>query len=714
MSIQPDPASSAAAQPRRDDADYRLGPRLALHNVEGLQSFDDHRFEGPTWRGWLTGIVAVAVLSILVPYADFVLQAAMFSFNSFPMLPVLLVLGMVAVANLALYFGGSRLGLKKQDLVLACIMTTVVFAIPGVQFWTFWSTAVTSPYYHETKVNRWAELLHPYLTPGLFPSDPKGQNPGPRPIEWFYGGLPPGQSVPWGSWAGIFGLWMIVVAFMYGLWFSVAALIQRRWSDQERLPFPISQVPEELLSGYDDPASSGKGILRQRLFLLGILISFAAHATRGLHGYFSNFPELPLMNWNLQTKYLTEEPWKFMGVLHMHIYLSVIGLTYLLSLDVAFSLWFFYWIQKIINLMASNTYGQENLTLAYNAQGSGGLLALVIFGFWAARGDFKQSLREALGLAAPEKQPGDFSARTIWLVLAGSFVGAVAWLCWAGVSLIWAVPIVGLFVLVMTGMARLVAEAGVFAMQIANFPVHLLTTVAPPAVLGGKSYVMLTIWDRIFTADWFRICPMPNIMNSLHLARSTGLRSRTALAGMALSVVLMFGLSFFTYFSQIYPIGANNSNWFLSTFPAEENARTARTMAVVQGWEKKVEAAAGKEIPDSEIPSDARTNWKKLAWLAVGFVTIGGFNIARRFLFWWPHPAGYVLWMASTIDRLWFSFFLGWAIKWAISKYGGMRFYTEMRRFFIGLVIGEALAALFWALLAILLTYRGGYALQMG
>jgi hypothetical protein len=283
------------------------------------------------------------------------------------------------------------------------------------------------------------------------------------------------------------------------------------------------------------------------------------------------------------------------------------------------------------------------------------------------------------------------------------------------VGLPWAALIVILFVLVMTGMARLVAEAGAFAAQIYNFPVHLLTAVAPPALLGGRNFVMLTIWDRMFTADWFRICPMPNIMNSLHLARATGLRQRAALGGMAAGLAVMFGLSFFTFLSQIYTNGgASQSNWFLKDYPEPENRTTASTMAAVESWEKKLATSQDTDIPDSEIPPAARTDWTRLLWLGIGFVTIGGFSIARRSLFWWPHPAGYVLWMAGTIDRLWFSFFLGWALKWAVSKYGGMRFYTEVRRFFIGLVVGESFAALFWAVTAILLDHRLGYLVKMG
>ncbi|MBI3832040.1 MAG: hypothetical protein HY291_21135 [Planctomycetes bacterium] len=702
---------------REDDASYKVGPRLSVNSLGGLAGLEEKALEGATWRGWVIGLLATAGLSLLVPYADFVMLAANFSFNSFPMLPMLLLLGLILCVNLTVYALGTRLGLKKQDLVLVCCMTTVVFAIPGVQFWTFWSTGVTAPYYYARPENRWAALLQPYLTPGFFPTDPADPNDlGPRPVEWFYSGLPPGRSIPWSAWAGPYLHWIAAVAFMYGIWFGVSALLQRRWSEHERLPFPISQVPAEMLAGFDDPTGQSKGIFSQKLFWWGVLGAFLAHGLNGLNSFFPNVPTLNLMNWNVHTKYLTEPPWKYIGALHLHIYLSIIGLTYLLSLDVAFSLWFFYWIQKFVNLTCSNVYGQETLNEAYSAQGSGGLLALVLFGFWAGRAEIKQSLYEALGLRTREEHnTNDLSPRAIWLLLLGSYAGAAAWLCWAGVDLHWALLIVMLFVLVTTGLARLIAEAGVFAMQIYNFPVHLLTAAAPPALLGGKNLMMLTIWDRMFTADWFRIASLPNILNSLHLARLTGLRSRTAMSGMAAGLTLMFALSFFTFLGLVYTNGgASNGGWFLNAYPQWECEVMAGKMAPLESWQKKVEAAQGKPIPQKEVPAVAQVDWPKLLWIGVGFVVIGGFNIARRYLFWWPHPAGYVLWMAATVDRLWFSFFLGWAMKWAVSKYGGMRFYIEMRRFFIGLVIGESLAALFWAVVAMWSGHHGTYALQMG
>jgi hypothetical protein len=93
----------------------------------------------------------------------------------------------------------------------------------------------------------------------------------------------------------------------------------------------------------------------------------------------------------------------------------------------------------------------------------------------------------------------------------------------------------------------------------------------------------------------------------------------------------------------------------------------------------------------------ARVDSERIFWTAFGAVLMVVFMIVRTRVFWFPHPIGYVTWMHPTpMEVLWFSLLLGWFLKWAIVKYGGFRVYGQMKRFFVGLVVGEVLAAAFW------------------
>ena len=78
-----------------------------------------------------------------------------------------------------------------------------------------------------------------------------------------------------------------------------------------------------------------------------------------------------------------------------------------------------------------------------------------------------------------------------------------------------------------------------------------------------------------------------------------------------------------------------------------------------------------------------------------------------------PHPIGYVMWMGTwPIHRMWFSYFLGWVFKLLILKFGGQRTYLAWRRFFIGLIIGEALAVIFWTIVQGYTGHQEGYSME--
>ncbi|MBE7464030.1 MAG: hypothetical protein HS116_11165 [Planctomycetes bacterium] len=709
---EPESSSDAAPAGR-----FRLGPRIALTELE-RQLGAGVKAEGATWRGWMLGLLATGGIAAFIPYADFVMRGTPLSFNAFPMLSVTLVFGILLTAQIATLLVGKHWGLTRQDLTLVFCMTMVTYTIPGVGFWAFWSTGMTGGYFHARPENGWVETVQPFLTAGFFPMDPASADAaGPRPVEWFYTGLPPGQSVPWEAWAWPYARWLVVVALMYGLWFSIAGLLSKRWSDQERLPFPVAQVPFEMFSGYGQTGSEDKPFLKDRIALWGIGITLLIHSWNSMSSFYPNIPELPLMNPGLNGKYLTEPPWSQIGTLHMHIFPSIVGLTFLLSLEVAFSLWFFYGVMKLSNLIFAPAYGQGVVADARVGQGSGALLMLVLVGLWAARGELGKTLRQALGRESYEAREGDLSPRSLWAGLVLCFAGTVAWLYWFGVGPFWAITILLLFVLVMIGLARLIAEAGVFAAQFYDFPIHLLNFAASPAALGQAQVVRLFVWDRIFTADWFRIVPLPGLLNALHLSGLTGLRKRTVFRGMGLAIMLTFGLSFFTFLNTVYTKGgANTFGWFFNGYPQSEFGTIGKVSSKVEAWEKKQAQAAqsGKSIPPEEIPKEARSDTIKLTWIGVGGLVMAGFTVLRRFIFWWPHPAGYVMWMAwFPHDMLWFSFFLGWLFKFGISKYGGMRVYSAARRFFIGMVVGEALAAVLWVLIFILKNHREGHVIRI-
>jgi len=75
---------------------------------------------------------------------------------------------------------------------------------------------------------------------------------------------------------------------------------------------------------------------------------------------------------------------------------------------------------------------------------------------------------------------------------------------------------------------------------------------------------------------------------------------------------------------------------------------------------------------------------------------------------WWPlHPVGYLLVNTTPGQVMWFSIFLGWICKVICLRFGGLSAFRSAKPFFLGLVVGDSLAAGIAVLISILLSAFG-------
>lgn len=708
------------------------GPKFEDETLNRVQGLGAVKEGNPTWRGWLLGLASVAVLCKLIPITDYVLQGTRLTLNVVPFTSVFLLFVLVLLYNLVVWKLRHPLKLSRQDLALVFCMTMVANHIPGHGFIAYWAAETSGLHYYAGPENRWSEWVHPYVRPELTPHDPVDRHdPGPRPIEWLYTGLPEGQGIPWGSWAGPFGLWALMLLMLYGMMFAACALLRKQWADYEKLPFPLAQIPAEMLSGLETApgthsATGPASFVRDPRAWWGMGLVFAIHSWNALGNFIYDWPVIPLRHDSFGARYFTEAPLNQLNPFWIVIYPSIIGLTFLVSSEIGFSLWFFFVILKLGVLAAvargagashnDFLYSPVGLNGIFINQGVGALIAMVLAGVWMARGPLKHSLRQALGLDAAQADHDDegLSPRALWLTLAGCYTGSAAWLVWAGVGYGYALLAVLTVLLLVTGLARLVSEGGVFYTQVLTSPVELTLLAAPPALMGPQTLVPLSMWSRITVFDYYRLSPMVTLMTAFHAGSISGLRRRPLALGLAAAVALSLVLGFFGFFDAVYhaPGGGNAAGWVLASFPRGEFKEVANRNAAVSYYEKKQAdyAAQGRAVPEAEVPAVARRDWMALSWLGVGMLVMFAFVTLRTRFFWWPHPIGYAVWAGPrAINLMWFSFFLGWAIKAAVVKFGGLRVYLSWRRFFLGMVVGEAIAAIFWIVLSWAFDRSGGY-----
>lgn len=697
-------------------SDELFGRRIPTRSLDALGLSDRGLLSAPTWRGWVVGLLSVAGLCKLVPVTDYVLQNTRLTLNILPFSSLFAVFALVAIYNLLLYLFRRPLGLTRQDIALVFAMTMIANHIPGHGFMGYLTGLIGGVNYYANGSNHWETYIHPHIPAGFTVADPGPD--GSRPVEWFYSGLPPGQEIPWSAWIGPYSRWALMMLLMYGMLFAVCALLWKQWSQRERLPFPLAQVPDTVLSGLETGGKAKpnktRSFLRDPLALWGIGLVFAFHSWNALGDYIHNWPVIPIRDDAFGNRYLTEPPLSYLNPVKFILYPSVIGLTFLVSTEISFSLWFFYWILKVCVVIAIVCFGLgiNHRTFHYNPsgwegtfinQGTGALIAMVLMGLWMARGPLKRSLRQAIGVEAPDEEDVDsgLTPRALWLILAASFCGMVAWLKWFNVDFHYAVFAVIALLVLTTGIMRLVSEGGVFYPQAMTSPLELTALATTPATMGSANLVPLSIWNRLACFDYFRLTPTVPLITSIQVGSLARVKRGSLFMGMGAAIVLALVLSFFGLLSTMYHAegGAARGGWVHRTQPKRTYRQTATRVAAVDAFEAKTAALAaeGKSVPPEQVPEVARRDTTAITWIVVGMAVMFTFMFLRTRVFWWPHPIGYALWTGQrAISLMWFSFFLGWLIKSLVVKYGGLQAYERWKRFFVGMIVGEAAAVFVW------------------
>jgi len=179
---------------------------------------------------------------------------------------------------------------------------------------------------------------------------------------------------------------------------------------------------------------------------------------------------------------------------------------------------------------------------------------------------------------------------------------------------------------------------------------------------------------------------MPYLMDALRVAQAGRVRGSHLLLGLVLAFFVTLVCCNYTVLKLAYARGglALREGYFTSgpTWPFNRLA--------------------------NNLNNPIRTNWPHLFFVGVGGAFMAFMILMQRRFLWWPvHPLGFVMASTGTAATIWFSFFLGWFIKWAVQRYGGYSAYRRLVPVFIGLVLGELVIAGAWSVLDAALRVTG-------
>ena len=639
--------------------------------------------QGIPLRGILIGAVLALVLSICDTYATNAIQGSYLTLNFSTPAALFFIFFLVLVSGVVGLLH-RRLALTRAELVTIYIMLVVACCIPGMGFTQFMIPCLLGSTYYATPENDWDGLYNQYIPEWMIP---RGENVA----RYFFEGLPEGASIPWGAWVVPLSLWF---GFFLALGFAMICtmvILRKQWVDNEKLSYALVQVPMEMIQR-EDGGAVGRSFFTNKAMWLGFAFSFLLLSVNGLHSYYPEFPYftrwfgLPLFR-NSWLSFYFSPPWT--------------GFFYFVNLDILASIWFFYFLARlqrgIFNELGVQStqrvdfYSREDPFLAH--QGFGAMIAFVVVGLWVARRHLRDVVAKAVGGLREVDDGGEILSyrQAFFGMIAGLLIVAV-WLWMIGLPF----PVAVLFVfgamVLFLGLTRVVAEGGIPTMRPPLMTSTFVISSVGTANIGAPGLVALG-----FSYGWHaevRSFVMSSVANGLKMSEIIHGPKRRLFWAIVVAVLVTLAGSSYVTLVMAYGHGGINLNslffsWQSTHFgPMDMSPRIAA---------------------DPEGP-----RWDAWQFMGIGAGVMSVLMWARHQFVWWPlSPLGFAIAANWKTGHIFCSALLAWLLKLGILRYGGVRLYRNLRPFFLGLILGEIVAAGLFLILDYFTGHTGSFLTQV-
>ena len=614
------------------------------------------------------GLGATVVLGIGTQVAELWVHGTQISQSTPPINSFFVWIVVVVLLNTLLRVIKRSFTLSRGELLLIYSMLIVSGGVAGIGFVHFIPALITAPVYYGTPDQPWTTLVQ-----GLTPTSEWFAPHNELVIRYLHEGMPPTWTVPWEPWLKPLASWTLFGLLLAWCTVCICALLRRQWVENEKLIFPLNYVPLAMT----DPAGGAAAtalhpFFRNRLMWLGFAVPTVLHLFNSLHQMWPTIPEMRIRDVRLDTG-LGARPWNAARPLSLWFYPMAVGLSYLLSRDISFSLWFFYFLGKAEAVLGSalGLSGGGSASLAgfpfLEEQSSGALLMLTLGGLWVGRKHLAQLWHAATSARAERREDLLSPPVAIWGLVAGVALIAIWWQL-AGLSPQASLLYFGLFFLYAVGLTRLVCEGGTVWIGTPLDPRQVLRNTFGVPAFSPRDWTMLG-YLRFLTMDW-RCLMMPNMMSAFKLLETDDLKPRGVVGAMMLGITTTVVVSFATIIYMAYTApggGIGLSTWRYIGVPQEPFQITGQFLM-----------NRGGPVP------------MKIISMGVGGLLMAALQGLRMRFLWWPlHPLGYPMAGTFAMRNMWFSTFVAWAIKSVMLRYGGIPVYEKSRPFFLGLILGD-------------------------
>jgi hypothetical protein len=590
--------------------------------------------------------------------------------------------------------------LSQGELIAVYIMLMVGTLCTSYGVAHFMVPTMTSARYYGRAESKWGQLFMDRIPTWFGPTDA-------TVIDGFWKGDV--YQVPWSAWIAPLAAWTLVVLAAVWVMLCLNVLVQRQWIDKERLTFPLVTLPLEI--SRQERGGYWNAFFRSYFTWAGFAVPVVLHTINGLHQYYPSFPTIQFRHINAMES-VQARPWTAMRSLDITFYPCIVGISYLLTLEVSLSTWFFYLVRKLEPVLGDHM-GWSEITTPNgfvfpfaDHQATGAWMAVVVGALFVSRKELWRVLRQAFseiasrlrGRRHPRTATRDPQSAEPALSYSTALFGAIAgiaflvwWLSLAGMTPWVSLTFLGIFFVWCIALTRIRAEAGMGGITGPMTPQETMFLFAGTPVFGLQNLVILQ-HIKWMTIDLRAIaCVMPSQLENLKMGDTMRLEGRSMVWAMLFAILFSTIVAYFILIPIVYQFGGITMNGQRFRQVPTDPFRELTTV-----------------LTNPRTPDDVG-RW----YTGFGFGFTLFLSWMRLHFLWWPfHPLGYAIGFSRrTIDWMWFSIFLGWFLKLVILKTGGMKGYRHALPFFLGMILGEFFMGGVYGFLGVAVPDTRGYQL---
>ena len=613
-----------------------------------------------TKRAILLGSILSLAIGLILPVTEFLIQGTRLGLSSATPAAFFLLFIILIGPQFLLKCLQPKWALGRGELLIIFGMMMVATVIPTRGFGGPFFSMITGATYYASVENEWAKFIQPHLSETVVIKDSHA-------VRKMYEGLE-GAPIPWDAWIQPLGWWFFFMLCLAAMVISAMFILRRTWIERERLVFPIAQVAMAMVE--DSPQGSRLNpLFRSSLFWVGFLIPMTLESLNALNRYFPVVPPFRIQ-WILRhdIPYVSQVP--------IRVNFLMFGFAFFIESQLSFSLWFFFLLSLFMQWIYGRFIpGHQEVLGPWTAGGPGGtimahqqmgaMLVLVGMMIWMSRQYFVKE-RFHIGL---------FLLSIFLMCLMVWFTGVPFWIT----------PlVVGSALVIWLSLTRLMAQAGIATMVPAIIPLGFIVSTVGVSNLGTVGLIAMGL-TLVWAGDLLTYLMAP-AANSIYLGHRAAMKPSSGSLSLLAAVMLsLVGCVFMTlYLTGTYG-GLNLHPQYFQTFPQTP-------------W----------RFVETKLEHPTEVSVTGYIWTGVGVGVMLLLTYAQRMFFWWPlHPLGFLAQGGWIMRQLWFSFFLAWAVKTTVLRYGGGRVYKKARIFFIGIIVGLLVVGGLWLIIDAITGMRG-------